>query len=85
LIPGYRWYKPQNAVTGQAIQQGLVLSTALKNILAIETVFPANNGLAWQLKQVAQVTAARSALNIQRQIFFCSLGGFDTHADQLPT
>jgi len=29
--------------------------------------------------------AARSALNIQRQIFFCSLGGFDTHADQLDT
>ena len=74
-----------SAVTGQAIQEGLVLSTALKNIPAIQTVFPANNGLASQLKQVAQVMAARSALNIQRQIFFCSLGGFDTHSDQLPT
>src|SRR5271155_4638108 len=74
-----------SAVTGQAIQEGQVLSAALKNIPAIQTVFPANNGLASQLKQVAQVIAARSALNIQRQIFFCSLGGFDTHADQLPT
>ena len=72
-----------SAVSGQAIQEGLVLSTALKNIPAIQTVFPANNGLASQLKQVAQVIAARSALSVQRQIFFCSLGGFDTHADQL--
>ena len=71
-----------SAVSGQAIQEGFVLSTALKNIPAIQTVFP-TGGLASQLKQVAQVIAARSALNIQRQIFFCSLGGFDTHADQL--
>ena len=72
-----------SAVTGQAIQEGVVLAAALKNIPAIQTVFPASNGLASQLKQVAQVIAARSALNIQRQIFFCSLGGFDTHSDQL--
>jgi uncharacterized protein (DUF1501 family) len=29
------------------------------------------------------VIAARSALNIRRQVFFCSIGGFDTHSDQL--
>ena len=74
-----------SAVTGQAIQQGVVLSNALKNIPAIQTAFPANNGLASQLKQVAQVIAARSALGVNRQIFFCSLGGFDTHSNQLPT
>ena len=27
----------------------------------------------------------RSTLGLQRQIFFCSLGGFDTHTAQLPT
>jgi len=70
-------------VTGQAIQDGLVLANALKNIPPIQTVFPAKNGLASQLKQVAQGDAARSALNINRQIFFCSQGGFDTHSDQL--
>jgi uncharacterized protein (DUF1501 family) len=73
-----------STVTSQAIQEGVVLGTALKNIPAIQTVFPANNGLASQLKQVAQVISARSALGINRQIFFCSLGGFDTHSDQLP-
>jgi uncharacterized protein (DUF1501 family) len=72
-----------SAVTGQGIQEGLVLANALKNIPAIQTVFPANNGLASQLKQVAQVIAARSPLGISRQIFFCSIGGFDTHSDQL--
>jgi uncharacterized protein (DUF1501 family) len=74
-----------STVTGQSIQEGVVLSNALKNIPAIQTVFPAKNGLASQLKQVAQVIAARSALSINRQIFFCSLGGFDTHSDQLGT
>jgi uncharacterized protein (DUF1501 family) len=73
-----------STVTSQAIQEGVVLGTALKNIPAIQSVFPANNGLASQLKQVAQVISARSALGINRQIFFCSLGGFDTHSDQLP-
>jgi uncharacterized protein (DUF1501 family) len=74
-----------SGVTGQAIQEGVVLANALQNIPAIQTVFPAKNGLASQLKQVAQVIAARSALNIHRQIFFCSIGGFDTHSDQLGT
>jgi len=74
-----------SSVTSQAIQEGVVLANALKNIPAIQTVFPAKNGLAAQLKQVAQVIAARSALGINRQIFFCSQGGFDTHSDQLPT
>jgi uncharacterized protein (DUF1501 family) len=74
-----------SSVTGQSIQEGVVLAAALKNIPAIQTVFPAKNGLASQLKQVAQVISARGALGVNRQIFFCSLGGFDTHSDQLNT
>jgi uncharacterized protein (DUF1501 family) len=74
-----------STVTQQAIHESQILATALKNIPAIQTPFPANNGLASQLKQVAQVIAARSALGIGRQIFFCSVGGFDTHSDQLNT
>ncbi|MGA2813660.1 MAG: DUF1501 domain-containing protein [Candidatus Acidiferrum sp.] len=74
-----------STVTGQAIEEGVVLAQALKNITPIETAFPANNGLASQLKQVAQVIAARGALGVNRQIFFCSQGGFDTHSAQLPT
>ncbi len=79
---GLSMVQAANAVTGQAVQYSVVLSDALKNIPALQTVFP-DNYLAQQLKQVAQVIAARSALGIGRQIFFCSYGGFDTHADQL--
>jgi uncharacterized protein (DUF1501 family) len=35
------------------------------------------------LQQIAQIIAVRSSLGVNRQIFFCSLGGFDTHSDQL--
>lgn len=85
LDTGISLVQAASTVTGQSIQQGALLANALKNIPAIQTVFPSNNGLASQLKQVAQVIAARSALNIHRQIFFCSIGGFDTHSDQVGT
>jgi uncharacterized protein (DUF1501 family) len=82
---GISMVQAASAVTGQSVGQGALLSEALKNVAAIQTVFPSNNGLASQLKQVAQVIAARGALSVNRQIFFCSQGGFDTHSDQLVT
>ena len=42
-------------------------------------VFPAGNPLANQLKIVARLIGARAALNMRRQVFFVSLGGFDNH------
>jgi uncharacterized protein (DUF1501 family) len=82
---GISMVQAASTVTGQSVGQGALLSNALKNVPAIQTVFPSNNGLASQLKQVAQVIAARGALSVNRQIFFCSQGGFDTHSDQLGT
>lgn len=43
---------------------------------------PANNPLATQLQTVARVIAGRSTLGARRQIFFVSMGGFDTHDAQ---
>jgi uncharacterized protein (DUF1501 family) len=80
---GLSMVQAANSVTGQAVQFAQVLSAALKNIPPLQTVFPGTY-LGQQLQQVAQVISARSALGVQRQIFFCSYGGFDTHADQLP-
>jgi len=40
------------------------------------------NGLAQQLQVVARTIAARGALGAKRQVFFVSLGGFDTHDAQ---
>lgn len=39
--------------------------------------------LAQQLQMIARVISAQSALGQNRQIFFASLGGFDTHDDQV--
>lgn len=85
LDSGISLVQAASAVTNQSMQQGALLANALKSAPAIQTVFPANNGLASQLKQVAQVIATRSVLSVGRQIFFCSLGGFDTHSDQMGT
>jgi uncharacterized protein (DUF1501 family) len=59
--------------------------TGLLKSSNITTTFPANNSLAAQLKTVANVMSVRSELGLTRQIFFCQLGSFDTHADQLET
>jgi len=80
---GLSMVQAANAVTSQAVQFAQVLSDALQSISPLQTKFPANY-LGQQLQQVAQVIAARSALGVQRQIFFVSYGGFDTHANQLP-
>jgi uncharacterized protein (DUF1501 family) len=42
----------------------------------------ANSGIASQLQTVARIIGARNALGTRRQIFFVSLGGFDTHDGQ---
>ena len=59
--------------------------TALLANVSLHTQFPANNPLAAQLRTVANVMAVRNQLGLTRQIFFCLLDGFDTHASQLET
>jgi uncharacterized protein (DUF1501 family) len=43
----------------------------------------AANTLGDQLKMVAKLIAGRSALGNNRQIFFCQVGGYDTHQTML--
>lgn len=47
--------------------------------------FPLNprTSLGNQLEQIAKVISVRNDLGMNRQIFFCSLGGFDTHNAQV--
>lgn len=71
-----------SSTTTNSLQDSKSLAAALAAKPAMATVFP-NSGLANQLKQVAQIISVRSALGLQRQIFFVSTGGFDTHSDQL--
>ncbi|MBV8728720.1 MAG: DUF1501 domain-containing protein [Acidobacteriia bacterium] len=60
------------------------LSTALSHASPLKTQFP-KTSLGAQLDQVAQIIQVQSALGMSRQIFFCSLGGFDTHTGELGT
>jgi len=62
-------------VTRRSIALEGVVNGALGNVT---TPF-STNPLALQLKIVARLIAARSALNMRRQVFFVSLGGFDNH------
>jgi len=41
------------------------------------------NPLSNQMRMVARLIAARATFGVKRQVFFVSLGGFDTHGDQL--
>lgn len=47
----------------------------------LTTVFPGTS-LGQQLKQVAQLISLRGATGMKRQVFFCSINGFDTHSSQ---
>jgi uncharacterized protein (DUF1501 family) len=69
-------------ITRRSLDNAALLSTALAGI-NLTTFFPANNNLADQLKMVAKMIAARDTLGMSRQIFFCAVGGYDTHGDQL--
>src|SRR5712692_674649 len=67
-------------VTSQAVDNSLLLNTNP----SLLTAFP-NTSLGNQLKQIAKLiklATQSSSLGLNRQIFFCSLGGFDTHFNQ---
>ena len=65
-----------------SISDAHALTGALAKSTALHTAFP-TTGIGAQLQQVAQIIQVRSYLGMRRQIFFCSLGGFDTHTDEL--
>ncbi len=71
-----------SATTAEGIAVGKLISNALTTGTPLTTVFPAT-GLGTQLQQVARVIQVRNQLGMKRQIFFCSMGGFDTHSNQL--
>jgi uncharacterized protein (DUF1501 family) len=65
-------------VTRRSIEMEGIVNVALAPVQPA-TVFPAANSLGNQLKIVARLIGARTALNVRRQVFFVSLGGFDSH------
>ena len=82
LDSGVQLVQAANAITSSGISIDAVLSQALAGASALKTTFPATD-LGSQLQQIAQIIQVRSQLGATRQIFFVSLGSFDTHSAQL--
>jgi uncharacterized protein (DUF1501 family) len=71
-----------NDTLSHSITDAAALAAALGKSTPMKTVFPTTS-IGAQLQQVAQIIQVQSYLGMRRQIFFCSLGGFDTHAGEL--
>ncbi len=67
-----------------SIEDAKLLADALAKVTPLKTQFP-KTALGAQLQQVAQIIQVRADLHMNRQIFFCSLGGFDTHTNEIAT
>ena len=77
------------AETADGLANAINLSTIVNPVISannttVQSLFDTNgNTLAAQLQQVAKLIAARDTFGVKRQVFFVSLGGFDTHTNQL--
>ncbi len=80
---GLSLVQADNGITANAYKYAKALADATASASPLKTVFPTANGLAAQLQQIAQLIAVRSALGVDRQIYFCGIGNFDTHSTQL--
>jgi uncharacterized protein (DUF1501 family) len=65
-------------VTDLAMQANAALAVSQE----VTVTFP-NTSIGRQLKQIARLIKKRTDLNVNRQVFFCQLGSFDTHNNQL--
>lgn len=77
---GLKLVQAANANFNRGVGFSQALSTALATA-TVNTPFPTSM-LGSQLQTVAKVMSVRAALGIRRQVFFCQLGGFDTHGAQ---
>jgi uncharacterized protein (DUF1501 family) len=65
-------------VTDLAMQANAALQVSQE----VTVTFPTSN-IGQQLKQVARLVKKRLDLNVNRQIFYVQIGGFDTHTNQI--
>jgi uncharacterized protein (DUF1501 family) len=70
--------KDYNLINQRAADSAQALNSALTTA-TLTTTFPTSS-LGTQLRNVARVIAARTALGARRQVFHVSMGGFDQHS-----
>jgi uncharacterized protein (DUF1501 family) len=79
LNSGVSMVQAANDVRADAIELNGMLSGL--NGTGFATPFPGTS-LGQQLQQVAQLISLRNQTGMKRQVFFCAIGGFDTHSSQ---
>jgi uncharacterized protein (DUF1501 family) len=84
LNSGVSLTQAANSTLSNSIADAKALGQALAQSTPLKTQFPTTT-LGAQLQQVAQIIQVQSYLGMRRQIFFCSLGSFDTHTGELGT
>ena len=85
LTSGNNFVSEADNVFAQAINAANVINPVIAaNSTTVSAAFAgASSSIASQLLQVAKLIEARNTLGLKRQIFFVSLGGFDTHSAQI--
>lgn len=67
--------------TAKAVENTEQFAAAQENATPLTTQFPGTR-LASQMRSVAETIKIRQFLNVSRQMFYCSTGGYDTHSNQ---
>lgn len=84
LDSGLALVQAANDTMAHSISDAKALAGALSKAEPLKTEFPMT-GIGSQFAQVAEIIQVRAMLGMRRQIFFCSLGGFDTHTNEINT
>jgi uncharacterized protein (DUF1501 family) len=79
------YVKAAGDITSQALSLSSIVNPILSSTTsAVAPLFAGQaSSIAQQLLQVAKLIEARSQTGARRQVFFVSLGGFDTHSNEL--
>lgn len=73
-------------IFNRSIDLDQVISSALVGAVDFNVEFPEQTGhnpLSAQLEMVAKMISVQSTLGMNRQVFFCQVGGFDNHDNHL--
>ena len=71
------------AAASHITNQAITVNASLQTSQEVTVQFPPSS-IGNQLKQVARIIKKRGDLNVNRQVFFCQINGFDTHNLQVP-
>jgi uncharacterized protein (DUF1501 family) len=98
LVQNYALALDHSLATGSSLSASLANSPLLASYFNVTANFPSvsvpnggptfTSGLMSQLKMIARIidagyrNAAQGGLGMKRQIFFCQVGGYDTHTGQ---